>query len=368
MARIAFLIPDLGGGGAERVAVTLIQGFVARGHEVDVLLLRNQGQFLAMLPEAATVVDLKAARVRNAIGPLLRYFRERRPDALQVSMWSLTIVGIIVGRLARRRSMRIVTSDHASLSRQYADAPLTLLAIRLSTWLFYRWADARICVSSGTADDLGKLSGLGRAAFEVVYNPIPGPGGPVIVPPEVEAKWTGREGRILTVGWLKPEKNQSLLIRAFAKLVRGRRANLLLLGHGQMRAQIEEVIRHERVEAHVAFAGFDQNVWPYYMSADLFALSSDHEGFGNVIVEAMHAGLPVVSTDCPYGPAEILDGGRFGMLVPCGDPNALADAMAAALDRGKAADRQRERAQEFSPDRAVDGYLRLLLGARHFRA
>jgi glycosyltransferase involved in cell wall biosynthesis len=361
MARIAFLIPDLGGGGAERVAVTLIRGFVERGHEIDVLLLRNEGQFLDWLPATAKIVDLKASRVRNAIAPLFRYFRERRPDALQVSMWSLTIIGILVGRLALGRRMRIVTSDHASLSHQYANARLTLWAIRLSTRLFYPLADARICVSSGTADDLGRLSGLGRVAFEVVYNPIPGPDREVIVPQEIEKKWTGKEGRILTVGSLKAEKNHAFLVRAFTLLSRRRDVNLMLVGHGQRRNKIEELVRAEGVSDRVSFAGFDINVWPYYYSAHIFVLSSDHEGFGNVIVEAMHAGLPVVSTDCDFGPAEILSGGRYGRLVPCGDAEALAAALEEALTSHADQAQQKERANDFSTVRAVDHYLTLLL-------
>lgn len=361
MARIAFLISNMRGGGAERVALTLIEGFIARGHEVDLVLMEAQGELLELLPPGVQVFDLAAPRVRNSFLPLMRYAQSRRPDAIQVSMWPLTVIAIIAFRLVRAKT-RIVTSDHTTVSHHYRNSPRALRAIALSVRLIYPLADARVCVSSGSAEDLAKLAGLSRDWFEVVHNPIPAPPEPLIPDPEVERLWPGAGPRIITVGNLKPEKNHALLILAFARLVRETSANLMILGEGDLRGDIEAIARAEGVADRVVLPGFRRDPYPFYASADLFVLSSDHEGLPTVMIEAMHAGLPVVSTDCPNGPAEILEGGKHGVLVPCGDVDALAAAMEAELERAHDRDSLKARARLFSPDVAVNRYLSLLLG------
>lgn len=360
MARIAFLLPDLRGGGAERVAVSLIHEFIERGHEVDLVLMRAEGELLEMRPPSVRVFDLNARRIRNSIWPLIRYLRDRRPDALQVSLWPLTVTAIIAARLSRI-AVRVVVSDHSILSRQYGGSVATLATLRGSTRLFYPLAAARVAVSDGSADDLARLSHIPRERFTVVHNPIIVPSGPIGTNMEVERLWSGREPRILTVGSLKRVKNHALLIRAFASLAKTRAAKLMILGEGELRGELQELARSLGVANRVLMPGFAVDPWPYYASADLFVLSSDFEGFGNVIVEAMHAGLPVVSTDCLAGPAEILDNGQFGTLVPCEDADALATAIATALEAGGDLEAQKLRASQFRPELAVESYINLLL-------
>ncbi len=163
----------------------------------------------------------------------------------------------------------------------------------------------------------------------------------------------------LSVGNLKPEKNQALLLRAFAALPRPD-ARLMLLGSGPQEAPLRALAEQLGLAERVIFAGFQRDPAPFYAAADLFVLSSNHEGFGNVIVEALSHGLPVVSTDCPAGPAEILDGGTFGLLVPVGDAAALAEAMDAALDAPVDRDALVRRASDFAPDIAARQYLAVM--------
>ena len=361
MARLAFLIANLGGGGAERVAIELIRGFVERGHEVDLVVMRAEGELFDLLPPSVRIFDLKAKRGRNVFRPLIHYLRERRPAAIQVSMWPLTVVAIIAA-LVSRVKLRVVVSDHSDLTPQYGGSPRTMAMLKASTRLFYPMADARIVVSAGSADDLARLSNIRRDGFDVVYNPIPPPPQPIVTNPAIEQLWFGNEPRILAVGTLKHQKNHVLLIRAFAELVKNRAAKLMILGEGELRGELEALAGALGVADRVLMPGFAIDPWPYYASADLFVLSSHYEGFGNVIVEAMHAGLPVVSTDCPSGPGEILDHGRYGTLVPCGDADQLASAMAAALVSGIDQAAQKARAALFSADIAIDLYLQRMLG------
>jgi len=193
-------------------------------------------------------------------------------------------------------------------------------------------AHARIAVSAGVADDLATLSGISRQSITVIYNPL-------LTRPETEADiaaaenvWCGWRGpRIITVGRFKAVKNHALLIRAFKKVLEIRDARLLILGTGELVEATVAFARKEGVADKVIMPGSVPNPAPYYRSSDLFALSSDHEGFSVVIIEALACGVPVVSTDCPSGPSEILENGRYGRLVPVGDADALARAMADAL-------------------------------------
>ncbi|MBV8686767.1 MAG: glycosyltransferase [Alphaproteobacteria bacterium] len=359
--RLAFLLPNMGGGGAERVALNLIRDFVGRGYEVDLVLVRAGGELLAMLPPEVRVVDLGAHRLVAAIRPLARYLRERRPHALQARMWPLTVVAIL-SRLLARVPTRIVVSDHAPLSLQYAGQRRTLRLLKATVRLFYPKADARVVVSSGSADDLAALGGIARPSIHVLHNPVPDPGPPVR-DPAIDALWGEADGRLVTAGTLKPEKNHLLLIRAFALLRRhGRAARLMILGDGAMMPALRAEAARLGIAEDVLLPGFVANPSAYLASADLFVLSSDFEGFGNVLIEAMRLGLGIVSTDCPHGPAEILDGGRFGRLVPCGDPAALAEGMEAALAQPADGPALRRRAEALSGSGTFDAWLALMLG------
>ena len=360
MARLAFVLPSMAGGGAERVALALMHDFVKRGHEVDLVLASASGELLPLLPPQVQLFDLGARRLRSALWPLVGYLRQRRPHAVQVSMWPLTVIAIVAAKLARAPS-RVVVSDHVALSQHYRNDRRALAMLRATTRLIYPLAAARICVSGGVADDLASLSGLRRDQFDVVYNPIDPPA--AIAPTaEVERQW-GEGRRILTVGSLKEQKNHLLLLDAFARLP-DKKSRLMIVGEGSLRPLIESRAAQLNVADRTIMPGFTTDPWPYYASADLFVLSSDYEGFPVVLVEAMYAGLPIVSTDCPSGPAEMLDGGRYGDLVPCGDAPALAAAIEKALAKPADPARIRDRAVAMTGPQTIARYLELLLGGR----
>jgi glycosyltransferase involved in cell wall biosynthesis len=165
---------------------------------------------------------------------------------------------------------------------------------------------------------------------------------------------------LLAVGTLKAVKRHDLLVRAFARMPRAD-ATLCILGEGQERAGLETLIGSLGLQDRVLLAGYQADPAPWYAHADLFVLSSDHEGFGNVLVEALEHGLPVVSTNCPTGPHEILEDGKYGRLVPVGDVDALARAMDKALSANHDREQLKRRALDFSVEKAADAYLDLLL-------
>lgn len=360
-ATIAFLLPSLGAGGAERVAIRLMHSFRAAGHKVEFVLMQKKGALLAEVPEDVAIIELRACRVRHVLGPLVRYFRRTKADAVQARMWPLTVAAIIARRLARSK-VRLVVSDHVALSSEFAHRPLALAALRLTTRLFYRGADARLVVAKAAADDLSRVSGLPRDSFEVVYNPVDAPPPDLRPGPEIEDLWGTADGRILSIGTLKPAKNQALLIRSFARLRQQRAAKLMIVGTGPLENDLKRLAVSLGIADNVLFPGFAADPWPYYASADLFVLSSDYEGYPNVLVEAMRSGLAVVATDCESGPREILDGGEFGRLVPMGDEVALCEAMLTALIEPHSPERMRARAEELSGPATARRYLELLIG------
>jgi len=362
--RLAFLLPDMGGGGAERVALSLIKSFVARGYRVDLLLMSVRGELLPLLPAEVEIIDLGATRIRGVVRPLAKYLARARPAALHISMWPLTVAGVIAGLVSRSRT-RIIVADHSALSKQYAGrGSAHRRFLRWSMRLLYPRADARVVVAVDTARDLSALSGLPLESFEVIHNPVDPPNS-ASPAPDIALLWSGTTGRrILSVGRMTAEKNQLLLLEAFAELAESSDVRLAILGDGALRGELEKRARKLGVADRVNMPGFVIDPAPYYRSANLFVLSSNFEGYPLVLIEAMRCGLPIVSTDCVSGPAEILGGGEFGRLAPCNDPDALAAAMQAELATPTDAKLLEARAEELSGAHTTARYLELMTGEK----
>lgn len=358
--KIAIVLPDLSGGGAERMHVMMAHEWLARGLEVDFVLLRREGDLLQLVPPGARVIELGVARFRDAVLPLCTYLRHHRPSVVLAAMWPLTVVAIVAARLAGT-SVRTLVSDHDTLSVSYGHkGTMHRMLMRASMALGYRLADTRIAVSRGVAMDLSVLSGIRMDRFQVIYNPAATGVDPVasgVVPPELADV---RGPLILSVGTLKAQKDHTLLIDAFARLAPHLDATLCILGEGRLRGDLERLVVRHGLQGRVLLPGFRVETARWYRRADLFVLSSRHEGFGNVIVEALEQGVPVVSTDCPSGPREILCDGKFGRLVPVGDAAALAAAMAESLSTTHDRTALKVRAQDFSVDKAATQYEALL--------
>lgn len=359
--RIALVLPSLAGGGTERVVLSLVRSFLAEGYAVDIVLRQARGELLGLVPPEARLVDLGCTRNLAVPFAFAGYLRRERPDLVLANMWPLSSLCVLGHRLARARS-RIAVAEHGMLSRvpRY-EGRLRRALLRATLAAACRMADGCIAVSSGVADDLAGLAGIPRAGVRVIFNPIP-------IPADADRReggdpWEGSGGkRVLAVGRLVPEKNHLALIEAFARVVGTIEARLVILGEGPLRETLARRVDELGLGRAVKLPGFRDDPFPAYASADLLVLSSDYEAFGNVIVEALGCGVPVVSTDCPSGPREILRDGEFGALVPCGDVPALADAIVRALAAEADADRLKARARDFEPGRIAAAYLEVLLG------
>jgi glycosyltransferase involved in cell wall biosynthesis len=360
-APIAFFLPSLGSGGAERVILNLAHGLVERGFPVDLVVVTAAGGFLDQLSPEVRLVDLRASRMLQSLGPLTAYLRRERPRVLVPSMSHANLVALWAARLARRGTPVMVTV-HSTMS-QYASQQGRLAKMLWPYLLrtFYPWAARVVAVSRGAADDLARTSGLPRDRVEVIYNPVITPAVLAGANQAPDHPWftPGQPPVIVAVGRLTRAKDFPTLIRAFAELRSRRPARLIILGEGEDRPGLTALVSELGVGDDVALPGFRDNALAYMAGSALFVLSSAWEGLPTVLIEALAAGTRVVATDCPSGPREILQDGRLGALVPVGDVAALAEAMIDALDR-PAGPVPFDALAPFTRDAAVDHYLRLI--------
>ena len=358
--KLAIFLPSLYGGGAERVMLRVAEGILARGNFVDLVLAKVAGPYLAEIPKSARLIDLKASRVLSSLPSLVRYLRKERPDTM-LSGIHANVIALWARSLACAQT-RVVISIHDTLS--YQTRYNTDLRVRLEPWLtkvFHRWADGIIAVSAGVADDLSRMTRIPRNIIRVIYNPVITPEMRAISQVPIEHPWFkhGEPPVILATGHLTAKKDFPTLIKAFSLVRETREARLLILGEGIERTAIEALVKQLGLRQDVGLPGFVVNPYPYMAQARVFVLSSIWEGLPTVLIEALFCGAPVVSTDCPNGPREILRDGQYGQLVPVGDSVNMAKAIEKAL-AGKMPHPPDESWKPFELDNVMDQYISVL--------
>jgi glycosyltransferase involved in cell wall biosynthesis len=308
------------------------------------------------------MIDLGAKRVLTSLPKLVRYLREETPTSMISAMDHTNLVALWARRLAHVPT-RVVVSVHNTLTYDREDGP------RLKTWLmphfihrFYPNADRIIAVSQGVADDLARTAHLALQDIEVIYNPVVTPDLLDKARATIDHPWFSPHAPpvILGAGRLTKQKDFPTLIKAFARIKEQRPARLLIIGEGEERSDLEALVRALGIEADISLPGYIDNPYAYMHRAAVFVLSSAWEGLPTALIEALACGCPVVSTNCPSGPAEILRDCTCGPLVPVGDIEALTDAVLRTLDASPKAEQLRQQASLFSLEDAVNHYLSAL--------
>jgi glycosyltransferase involved in cell wall biosynthesis len=361
MTDVAIFLMDVQGGGAERVMLNLAEGLAQSGLNVDLVLVQAVGEYLEALPASIRLVTLDCPRLISAVPALRRYLQENRPKALISALEDTNIIAVIAKRLARVPT-RLIVTVHNQLSQEVKHAKnLKRRWVPFLLRWIYPGADAVVGVSKGVVADLSQF-GIAPSLTHTIYNPIITPSFLARSAIPVDHPWfnSSQPPVILGVGRLNEQKDFVTLIRAFARLRQQRSARLMILGEGPERQRLEALVAELNLGDDVSLPGFVPNPYDYMAAAGLVALSSAWEGFGNVLVEAMAMGTPVVSTNCDSGPAEILRNGQYGQLVPVGDELAMAHAMLATLDQTTCADTLKQRANDFSLDRVLQEYHQVL--------
>lgn len=359
--RVAILISDFGDGGVERMLVNLARGFADHDIPVDFLVKDTDAPFLPTLAEPAHLINLGAARRRELRSALVQYLETARPAILMSAKTKDDRLAVRARHLVRvptRVFLRIGTNLSARLDVRKRSRLQRWWRLRALRRLYAR-ADGIICVSQGVADDLSGITGIAPERLHVLRNPVVTPELAALAAETVEHPWftTDNPPVILGAGGLRLQKNFPLLIRAFARVRSNRPCRLMILGDGRQRARLEGLARQLGIGEDVALPGFVNNPYAYMAQARLFVLSSYWEGSPNVLAECLAVGTPVVSTDCPSGPREILQGGRFGSLVPVDDEDALTEAMITTLDRPLPAEQLRSAVVDYTLERSAKRYL-----------
>jgi glycosyltransferase involved in cell wall biosynthesis len=349
-------------GGAYRCLGNLIPEWTATGLDVELLGYRDAVRFYPEeLPNSVGFLHLGTRARLTTLWRLWRYLRTRRPRAVLATNHLDNLLIAVAGRLPGVRS-RIVLGVHnnfvASTRGGVAKRRRKVNRVRR----FYPWADALITVSHGLARSLREAAGLERLPTRPIYNAVITPSILERAREPVNHPWfnDGAGPVAIFVGRFSYQKDLPTLLEAVAEVRRQRPLRLIMVGKGSqeeaLRVRAEELGIVEAVDmpGHVA------NPYAWMARADLFVLSSAWEGFGNVVAEALALGVPVVSTDCPSGPAEILEHGRYGRLVPVGDAPALAEAVLQTLDAPLSYDPQ-EATRRFTSAYVAERYLEVLL-------
>lgn len=395
---ITFPVSSLHGGGAERVVLALARGLLARGHRVDLVLFDMRIHYPEWIPGEARLFvadeatdratqehpaydDLRRRIIRvrpyrpkwrdrihlaktmkwrlsalpsadkfRKICRMAGYIEQEKPDIILPSLSSATVAALLAEHFVSHRPP-VIPIVHSLMKRKRKRRALKYSAL-------FANAARVVAVSDGVADSVRRETGIAADRLTTIYNPV--------IPPELERlksrqpdhPWFADNGPpvILACGRLKKIKDFPVLLNAFARLSRRRRCRLIILGEGEQRESLEDLTRQLSIQDKVSMPGWTDNPFAFMSRAALFVLSSRTEGLPTALIEALACGCPCVSTDCPSGPAEILQGGEIGLLVPVGDHAALADAMLREMDNPTDRRKLLGRARFFSVQRAVKRY------------
>jgi glycosyltransferase involved in cell wall biosynthesis len=360
LPRVAFFTPAPSFGGAQRVTVTIANSLAKRGHDVDLVVGELAGEFAPIISDAVNTVeldvpDVPAVGILAGIPSLVSYLESRRPAVLFASRTHTNLAAVATGALADV-DVHVAITEHSPFD--YQDTARDRVTAALASRL-YAYADDVITVSEGVARTVVDNTSVSTDGTTVLNNPI-----------DIEAIGEGAEEPvghdwlddpelepIVAVGRLEPVKGFSTLLEAFAALHESRPATrLVVVGKGPHREELASLARELGVADSVSFPGYTDNPYAYMGRASVFVLSSAVEGLPTVLIEALACGCTIVSTDCQYGPREILEDGRYGRLTPVGDAERMADAIGDALEDPTPPERGRERAQHFSMAAGADRY------------
>ena len=326
--KIAFYLPDLQLGGAERMIVNLANNFSSRHFDVDLVVNRFKGHYCDDVSPLVNIVELKVSNSRYAIIGLIKYIKNNKPDRLLSTLFHANIVSILACLFTHSRSICFIRQENVT-KEILKNNTLAGKLYYLLTKLLYPLAQGFIGISKGVVDDFVNRGIVSKNRAFIVHNPAITNDIKFLMKEPLNHPWLN-EGyyTFINVGRFNVAKNQDMLIRSFKHVNREvSNTRLILVGDGELRGELINLTNNLGLNNCIDFVGRKKNPYSWMYNADCFTFSSNWEGFGNVLVEALYCCGNVISTDCPSGPSEILDNGKYGILVPVGDEQKLAEAM-----------------------------------------
>lgn len=338
----------------------LANGFAERGYDVCLIFAELEKSYLAQISPEVKITQLPASNVIATLPGLLRYLKSEQPDVVLSTVGPNNIIASFAKWMSRVQ-FRLYLREAFAISPYLREVGIVKRnIIRLLMLNLYPKSNGIIAISKGVADDLSCITGIPESRINVIYNPVEAAEIAHLAAKKPDHAWLedGQQPVILGVGRLCKQKDFLTLIRAFSLVHKERALRLIILGEGEERSNLEKLIRQLDLESAVSMPGWVDNPFAYMSRAAVFVLSSAWEGYGNVLVEAMAAGASVISTNCPSGPSEILENGKWGRLVPVGDSGAMADAILAVLDSTTDKNSLIMRANQFDLYSQSDKYLK----------
>lgn len=363
---VALLMPNFEAGGAERVMIRLAQGLAQAGHTVHLVVLSDHGPYRSMLSAqdpGIQIHSLQAKRAWQAVPALVRHLRAHQPVAVLSALFHCNFLAVAARALACGLTRpRVVITEHNTLDLvRTSVSPLRWQIFKLAVRWAYPRADAVVCVSDGIAQGLAQALPHLKSQLSVIANPVVTDDMLRQSHAPLDHPWAqaGQPPLVLAAGRLIPAKGFDVLLTAFQLVIQKIPARLMILGEGPERENLQSQLSALGLTDIASLHGFAHNPYAWMRHCAVFVLSSRHEGLPGALIEAMACGSPVVATDCPHGPADILAQGQWGRLVPVDDAPALANAMVATLQSAQNPN-VALRASTFNLSNAVDAYQAVL--------
>ena len=340
--------------------LNLATGFAARGLCVDLVVVAVEGEHVDTVPHGVRVVELGVSRTATSPVALRRYVRESGTPVI-ISALHHANLAVLLSRRLFRLPVRIVPTIHNTLSGERARARSPIVRFQHAFMdACYGWADRIVAVSEGVAEDFRRTTGVREGRVETIYNPVITEALRAQARERPDHPWfaPGAPDVVVAVGRLARQKDFATLLRAFSRASAAADARLMILGEGPERPALERLAAELGIAERVEMPGFVPQPYAFLGHARLYVMSSAWEGLPTALIEALAVGVPIVSTDCPSGPREILRDGAYGRLVPVGDPDAMAAAISEALDTPRRAI-PLAAWQPYTWDASIDAYLRV---------
>ncbi len=368
--KVYCVIPTLGGGGAERVMLSLLQNFSRQRVQPVLVLFRREGEYLDDVPDDIEIFDLKKR------GPgdffelarrLAKLIQQEPPDAILSFLWYANVIAARARRLSGR-SVPLLAAIRNFQTEYFKGQKWGGIKAWLTQRAF-RHSDAIVSVARAVADDAVANFGVDPNRVHIIPNPVDVDRlASIASEVRVDHPWltgNGDDPVITAVGRLSQQKGYPHLLKAFAKMLDRMPARLFIMGDGELRAELAQLTRELGISERVCFAGFVDSPFASVARSDLYVMSSLYEGFPNALVEAMAMGIPTVTTVCPSGIEDIVEDGISGLLAPAGNSDALAEAMLKVLTDSdlarKLGENGKQAVRRFTPAGIVQQYEDLVI-------
>ncbi|MDZ7793205.1 MAG: glycosyltransferase [Spirochaetia bacterium] len=354
--KVLFVLPNLHGGGAERVVITLLNRLDPGVWEPVLAAGTSQGELREFIRTNICVYDLGSSRVRSALPALLKLAWKLKPGIIFSTLTHLNLAVSLLRPLLPP-SVRLIAREGNLPSRSLQSESRPALYRRAYRLLYCNF-DVVVAQSRRMAQDMQQQNLAAASKIRVIHNPVDTEGIRSQAHGQPRPEWPSEGARLLAVGRLTRQKGFDLLLQELAGL--NRPWSLVILGEGAERGALEQQVRELGLGERVLLQGFEHNPYRWMAAADLFVLSSRYEGFPNVVLESLSCGTPVASYGGDTSADEIIRDGVDGFLAEPGHKGSLGGAIAAALDtRWDPSSLQESVRQRFGTEHIVAHYKQL---------